>query len=255
MCLVLGKDNTESMRWWIDASYAVHPNMRRHTGATMSMGNGSIYSGSWKQKMVTRSSTESEVVGVYDVLPQILWIKKFLEDQGLTIKETVLYQDNMSSMLLERNWRQSSTKPTKHMDIWYFYVGDHIQNKTLSLKHCPTEEMLANYFTKSLQGVLYSPAFIITSWELSLPMDILKLIGVCWTDDDHDTHIWRHPNGTRRHPNGTRGASERDQEASERDQNENKQNFPPRDHNDENARDAVIMYHGKHTTTTKEKHR
>ena len=74
--------------------------MRGHTGATMSMGNGLIYSGLWKQKMVTRSSTESEVVGVHDVLPQILWTKKFLEDQGLTIKETVLYQDNMSSMLL-----------------------------------------------------------------------------------------------------------------------------------------------------------
>ena len=121
MCLVLGKDDMESMCWWIDASYAVHPNMRGHTGATMSMGNGSIYSGSWKQKMVTRSSTESEVVGVHDVLPQILWTKKFLEDQGLTIKETVLYQDNMSSMLLEHNRRQSNTKHTKHMDIQYFY--------------------------------------------------------------------------------------------------------------------------------------
>ena len=103
MCLVLGKDATESMRWWIDASYAVHPNMHGHTGATMSMGNGSIYSGLWKQKMVTRSSTESEVVSVYDVLPQILWTKKFLEDQGLTVKETVLYQDNMNSMLTDNN--------------------------------------------------------------------------------------------------------------------------------------------------------
>ena len=83
--------------------------MRGHTGATMSMGNGSIYSGLWKQKMVTRSSTESEVVGIYDVLPQILWTKKFLEDQGLTIKETVLYQDNMSSMLLPANTCASLT--------------------------------------------------------------------------------------------------------------------------------------------------
>ena len=64
MCLVLGKDNTESVRWWIDASYAVHPNMHGHTGATTTMGNGSVYSGSWKQRMVTRSSTESEVVRV-----------------------------------------------------------------------------------------------------------------------------------------------------------------------------------------------
>ena len=59
----------DSVPWWIDASYAVHPNMRGHTGATMSMGNGLVYSGSWKQKMVTRSSMESEVVSAYNVLP------------------------------------------------------------------------------------------------------------------------------------------------------------------------------------------
>ena len=41
------------------------------------------------------------------------------------------------------------------MDIRYFYVADHIQNKTLSLRHCPTEEMLADYFTKPLQGSLF----------------------------------------------------------------------------------------------------
>ena len=94
-------------------------------------------------------------MGVFDVLPQVLWTKKFLEDQGVEVKETILYQDNMSSMLLERNGRQSSTKRTKNMDIRYFYVSEHIQNKTLSLKHCPTEEMLADYFTKPLQGSLF----------------------------------------------------------------------------------------------------
>ena len=155
MCLVLGKDDSDIVRWWIDASYAVHPDMRGHTGATMSLGNGSVFSGSWKQKLVTRSSTESEVVGVFDVLPQVLWTKKFLEAQGVKVKETILYQDNMSSMLRERNGQQSSTKRTKHMDIRYFYVSGHIQNKTLSLRHCPTEEMLADYFTKPLQGSLF----------------------------------------------------------------------------------------------------
>ena len=81
MCLVLGKDNMDRVRWWIDASYAVHPNMHGHTGATMSMGNGLVYSRYWKQTMITRSSTESEVVSVYNILPQILWPKKFLVDQ------------------------------------------------------------------------------------------------------------------------------------------------------------------------------
>ena len=73
----------------------------------------------------------------------------------MEVKETILYQDNMSSMLLERNGQQSSTKRTKHMDIRYFYVVEHIQNKTLSLQHCPTEEMLADYFTKTFQGSLF----------------------------------------------------------------------------------------------------
>ena len=155
ICLVLGRDDTGVVRWWIDASYAVHPDMRGHTGATMSLGNGLVFSSSWKQKLVTRGSTESEVVGVFDVLPQVLWTKKFLEDQGVEVKETILYQDNMSSMLLERNGRQSSMKRTKHMDIHYFYVSEHIQNKTISLKHCPTEEMLADYFTKPFQGSLF----------------------------------------------------------------------------------------------------
>jgi hypothetical protein len=30
--------------WWIDGSFAVHPDMRSHTGGTMSLGKGSIYS-------------------------------------------------------------------------------------------------------------------------------------------------------------------------------------------------------------------
>ena len=57
--------------------------MKGHTGATMSLGKGGIYSGSWKQRLVARSSTESELIGVYDTLPQLLWTKQFLEEQRL----------------------------------------------------------------------------------------------------------------------------------------------------------------------------
>ena len=75
--------------------------MHGHTGATMSIGTGSIFGGSWKQKMVSHSSTESDIVGVYDVLPHVLWMKKILEGQGFTVKETVLYHNIMNSVLLK----------------------------------------------------------------------------------------------------------------------------------------------------------
>ena len=110
MTLVLGADDQGCIQWWIDASCAVHPDLKGHTGATMSLGNGSVFSGSWKQCMVTWSSTESELVGVYDVLPHFLWTAKFLQAQGVDLNETMVYQDNMSSILLDKIGQQSSTK-------------------------------------------------------------------------------------------------------------------------------------------------
>ena len=57
-----------TLTWWVDASYAVHDDMHGHTGGTLSAGTGSMYSTSNKQKLVSRSSTEAELIGVYDVM-------------------------------------------------------------------------------------------------------------------------------------------------------------------------------------------
>ena len=121
----------------------------------MSLGSGSIFSGSWKQELVTCSTMESEVIGMYDVLPHILWTKKSLDDQGLQLCETIIYQDDTSSILLEKNGHHSSSHCTKHMDVWYLYITNHVKNKEISIQHCPTEELLANYFIKPLQGSLF----------------------------------------------------------------------------------------------------
>ena len=94
IALVLSKDETKCIHWWIDMFFTIHPNMHGHTGATMSIGSSSVFSGSWKQKLITHSSTESEKMGVYDTLPQVLWTNKSLEEQGISIKETTVYQDD-----------------------------------------------------------------------------------------------------------------------------------------------------------------
>jgi hypothetical protein len=47
--LTLEVDDGNVIKWWIDASFAVHPDMRSHTGGTMSLGKGSVYSLSHKQ--------------------------------------------------------------------------------------------------------------------------------------------------------------------------------------------------------------
>ena len=100
------------IRWWIDASFGVHPDKHSHTGATMSLGKGSPISSSTKQKLNTRSSTEAELVGVDNSMALVVWTQNFLQAQGLKVTDNIMYQDNQSAMLLEHNGRSSSGRRT-----------------------------------------------------------------------------------------------------------------------------------------------
>ena len=119
MALTLEADNLHVIKWWADGSFAVHPDMRSHTGGCMTLGRGVIYGTSRRQKLNTKSSTEAELVAADDIMPQLLWTRYFLEAQGYDIKENILYQDNQSAMLLEKNGRASSGKRTRHVNIRY----------------------------------------------------------------------------------------------------------------------------------------
>jgi hypothetical protein len=119
--LTLEADDMHVVKWWVDASFAVHPDMKSHTGATMSLGKGAAYSRSTRQRLNTKSSTEAELVGVDDVMPQVLWTRYFLEAQGYTVvRDSIIYQDNQSSILLEKNGKCSSSKRTWHINIRFF---------------------------------------------------------------------------------------------------------------------------------------
>jgi hypothetical protein len=84
--------------------------MRSHAGGAMTLGKGSVYSTSAKQKLVTRSSTKAEVVAVHEIMPQMLWTAYFLRAQGIHVPDLILFQDNMSAILLEKNGRTSARK-------------------------------------------------------------------------------------------------------------------------------------------------
>ena len=109
-------------------------------------------SGSIKQKLNVKSSTEGESVGTDDTLPQVLWTNYFLKAQGFKSKGTVMYQDNMSTMLMLKNGKASTTRRTKHINVRYFFITDRIKNGEFTIEHCPTGKMLADFFTKPLQG-------------------------------------------------------------------------------------------------------
>jgi hypothetical protein len=85
----------------------------------------------------------------------VLWTRYFLEAQGYATSESVVYQDNQSAILLENNGRASSSKRTRHLNIRYFFVTDRVAAKEVAIQYCPTSAMIADFFTKPLQGTMF----------------------------------------------------------------------------------------------------
>jgi hypothetical protein len=152
---IVGADDLGRMRTWVDAAYAVHADMCSHTGGVISFGRGGIACKSSKQKLNTKSSTEAEFVGASDYLPNTIWVKMFMEAQGYSITKNILEQDNESAIKLEKNGRTSAGPKSRHINIRYFWLKDRLKSENITVRHCPTLQMLADFFTKPLQGNLF----------------------------------------------------------------------------------------------------
>ena len=122
----------------------------------MSLGQGMALSYLWKQKIMTKtSSTKAKLVGVDDSMGCILWAHYFMQKQGYDMSASLLYQDNMSAMLLETNGKASSSKRTKHIKVKYFFVKDKADNSKVVIEHCPTEQMWTDINTKPKQVAVF----------------------------------------------------------------------------------------------------
>ena len=114
MPFILRVDNLNIVKWWMGASYAIHPDCRSHAGEIMSLGWGSFASMSKRKKLNSIISTESELIGTDDMIPEFLCSRYFIEAQGFSVEEAVVYQDNLSFVLLENNGRLSSKNSEKN---------------------------------------------------------------------------------------------------------------------------------------------
>jgi hypothetical protein len=146
--LTFGADGTGVLNWYFDASFAVHANMRGHTGGVLTMGRGFSIVSSTKHKINMH-------VGVNDMMSLIIWTHYFLKDQGYKVSDNIIFQDNKSTMLLERNDKALSGKRTKHINVQYFIITDQISKGEVHVKWCLTKDMVADFLSKPLQGALF----------------------------------------------------------------------------------------------------
>jgi hypothetical protein len=145
---------------YVDAAFAVHPEKRSHSGMFISLGLGCVYASSTKQKLVTLSSTEAEVVAVSDGVTHVIWTDDWLKSQGYFdsvhtsdvyhVTPTVdLQQDNQSAIKLLSSGKGRQSR-LRHVHIRHFFIKDRVATGDVAIHYCPTEEMIADLLTKPL---------------------------------------------------------------------------------------------------------
>ena len=95
------------------------------------------YVKSIKQNLNTKSSTEAELVRVDNLLNQVIWTRYFLKEQGYTIHNNFIYQDNQSTIKLENNGKKSSSNRKRHIHIRYYFITDRIIKQEASVDFFP----------------------------------------------------------------------------------------------------------------------
>jgi hypothetical protein len=153
-------------RSYIDAAYGVYDDGKSVTGCITVIGNsGPVHAKSVKQKIVTKSSTEAELVATSDSANQTLHLRQFLVEQGHPQNEAEVFQDNISCMNLLKKGKSCSER-TRHMSIRYFWLTEKIKKGDIKLTHIRTEDMCANLLTKPLQGAQFDrERRLLTNWD------------------------------------------------------------------------------------------
>ena len=150
--LILSIGKAVNINWYVHVAFAVHNDMRSHTGGFMTMGTAGAYMQSSKQKLNIKNSTDAELVGIDYLLTQVIWTRYFLKEQGYIICHNDIYQDNQSAIRLEKNGRRSRIKRTRHINIRYYFITPRIIKQEASVEFFPTLDMIGDYFKKALKG-------------------------------------------------------------------------------------------------------
>ena len=137
-----------------DAAYGVHADAKSHSGISVTIGRGAVLVGSKKQRIVTKSSFEAELVTQSDSVSYGFRVLNFIKAQGYNVDAGIIYQDNQAAIKAAENGRSTSSR-TRHINIRCYFLKQFLDSGELQVIYCPTDRMVADVLTKPLQGDVF----------------------------------------------------------------------------------------------------
>lgn len=146
VCLCFGNGKA-MLDGFTDADMAGDVDSRKSTsGYLMTFAGGAVVWQSKLQKCVALSTTVAEFIAITEACQELLWLKKFLQEFGLSQERYVLHFDSQSATHLSKNFHSRS----KHIDVRYHWIRDVLEMKGLQLEKIHTDDNPSDMMTKSL---------------------------------------------------------------------------------------------------------
>jgi hypothetical protein len=135
-----------------DASFADDVDTRKsRQGYMMKMANGAVAWKANKQRTVTTSSTEAELLAASQVAKEVLWWKRLFKDINFQLQETITIKcDNRQTIRLLKEEAAQLTTKLRHVDIHHHWLRQEIQAETIAIEHVPTAQQGSDGLTKAM---------------------------------------------------------------------------------------------------------
>ena len=124
------------------------------SGTCQFLGSSLVSWSSRKQSSVAQSTTEAEYVAAAACCSQLLWMLATLRDYGLDFSRVPLLCDSTSAISVAKNPVLHSK--TKHIDVRFHFLRDHVEKSDIDLRHVNTQNQLADILTKPLNQATFS---------------------------------------------------------------------------------------------------
>ncbi|KAJ9561765.1 hypothetical protein OSB04_006925 [Centaurea solstitialis] len=143
------KDSGFDLTTYSDSDFAgCKIDRKSTTGGCHLLGGKLVSWTSKKQNFVSTSIAEAEYVAAGICCTQVLWLRNQLQDYDIQLSKIPIYCDNTSTITIASNPVLHSK--TKHIEVRYHFIRDHVMNGDIELHFVPTEYQLAGLFTKPL---------------------------------------------------------------------------------------------------------